>query len=197
MSDDELFRQAFSGVKPLKKSDRVSLKKSSSMTPQQRESRRANAASSAPADPVAAVPVVSDDYVERVAPGDIVSFKRPGIQDAVFKKLRLGKYTPEGRLDLHRKTVERARREVFQFIADGMRYDMRCLLVVHGKGEGNLKEQAILKSHVAKWLKEIPEVMAYHSAGQRHGGTGAVYVMLRKSERAKELTRERLGRPQS
>ena len=196
MNDDELFRQQFADVKPLKKTDKVALRKTSALSEQQRETARARATDeTVNEEPFADVTTVSDDYVEQVGAKDILSFKRPGIQDGVFKKLRLGKYPLEARLDLHRKKVAQARREVFQFVADAMSYDSRCLLIVHGKGDRNPQEQGILKSHVAKWLKEIPDVMAYHSAQIRHGGAGAVYVMLRKSERAKEQTREKIGRP--
>jgi hypothetical protein len=39
----------------------------------------------------------------------------------------------------------------------------------------------------------FPEVMAFHSAQRFHGGTGAVYVLLRKSAKQKEQTLEKLG----
>jgi len=196
VEEDDFFRKQFADVKPLKKTGRVQLEKSPRVPEKSAEQARKNATISVAGDPepVRAQNVVSDDYVERVNPYDPVSFKRPGIQDAVFKKMRLGKYPLEGRLDLHRKKVAEAKKEVYQLIADGMSYDMRCLLIVHGKGDRKTEEQATLKSYVAKWLKEIPDVMAYHSAAPRHGGVGAVYVMLRKSEKAKEATREQLGR---
>jgi len=39
----------------------------------------------------------------------------------------------------------------------------------------------------------MPEVLAFHSAQKRDGGTGAVYVMLKKSDDAKQDNRERYG----
>lgn len=200
MDDEELFRQQFADVKPLKKTGRVQLEKHQQFDGRQTECARENALGNkpdqghSPEAPGHGFNAVSDDYVERLSPHDPVSFKRSGIQDAVFKKLRLGKYPIEGRLDLHQKKVAHAKKEVYQLIAEGMKYDMRCLLIVHGKGDRKPDEQATLKSYVAKWLQEIPEVMAYHSAIRQHGGVGAVYVMLRKSEKAKEVTREKLGR---
>jgi DNA-nicking Smr family endonuclease len=195
-SDEELFRQQFADVKPLKKNDKAVLSKSSSQDEDRLQKLRDNAVNDGAAtsgELSAPSEEVSDDYVERVNPHDVLSFKRPGIQDLVFRKFRLGKYPIEGRLDLHRKKVVQAKNEVRQFIQEGMQYDMRTLLIVHGKGERNLKEQATLKSYVAKWLKEDPRVMAFHSAAAHHGGVGAVYVMLRKSEKAKQETREKLG----
>jgi len=68
--------------------------------------------------------------------------------------------------------------------------DIRCLLILHGKGERSTP-RALLKSHVSAWLPQLPSVMAMHSAERRHGGSGALYVLLRKSERKKAENRER------
>jgi DNA-nicking Smr family endonuclease len=108
----------------------------------------------------------------------------------VFRKLRLGQYPIEARLDLHRMTVEEARREVFAFINDCVRYGLRSVIILHGKGERNPDGIAQLKSYLAKWLPELDSVLAFHSAQKHHGGTGAVYVMVRKSERDKQHNRE-------
>lgn len=190
--DDELFQQQFSGVQPLKKSDRAVLKKAPIDTVDKSYVRQAAVANATDAE-TADYATVSDDYVEMFKPLDILSFKRAGIQDGVFRKFRLGKYRIDGRLDLHRKTVVEARAEVFGFVAEAMSYDLRCLIVLHGKGERNIEQPAKLKSYVAKWLKEIPDVMAYHSAQKQHGGSGALYILLRKSERLKEKNREEHG----
>lgn len=192
--DDELFRQQLSGVVPLKKSDRGLIKKPQSNADQKSYLREAAVTNRTTDEQAQDFTTVSDDYVEMVRPLDILSFKRPGIQDGVFRKFRLGKYTIEGRLDLHRKTVVQARAEVLSFIIEAMAYDMRTVMILHGKGERNVEQPAKLKSYVAKWLKEIPDVMAYHSAQKQHGGTGAIYVLLKKSERLKEKNREEHGR---
>lgn len=199
MSDDEeLFRQEFSDVKPLKKSNRVRNNKPL-VDPRSKAVARRAAVTEESGAADQGVPdhqVVSDDYLEMVKPTDMLSFKKPGVQDGVFRKLRLGKYEIEGRLDLHRKTVEEARREVHSFLSEAMSYDARTVLILHGKGERNPERQAVIKSHVRKWLLEHPDVLAFHSAKQKHGGVGALYVLLRKSEAAKEKTRESLHRPE-
>lgn len=190
--DDNLFQQQLDGVQPLKKSDRALLKKTPVSAVDKSYSREAAVTNKTLADDLPFT-TVSDDYVEMVKPLDVLSFKRSGIQDGVFRKLRLGKYRIDGRLDLHRKTVLEARSEVAGFIAEAMQYDFRTLIILHGKGERNIEQPAKLKSYVAKWLKEIPEVMAYHSAQKQHGGTGALYVLLKKSEKLKEQNREQHG----
>jgi len=132
-------------------------------------------------------------FVEPVRPEAIISFKRDGIQNGVFRRLQRGAYEIEAMLDLHGLTVEQARHEVYVFIHDCLRYDVRSALISHGKGRRNKDQIPLLKSFLARWLPLFPEVMAFHSAQKWHGGAGAVYVLLRKSEKAKAETRERLG----
>jgi DNA-nicking Smr family endonuclease len=47
-----------------------------------------------------------------------------------------------------------------------------------------------LKSHIAVWLPQINAVLAFHSAQRHHGGTGAVYILLKKGSKAKQHNRE-------
>ncbi|RMJ02175.1 putative DNA endonuclease SmrA [Marinobacter litoralis] len=133
------------------------------------------------------------DVVEPLTAHDVLSWQRPGVQHGVFKKLRLGQYPIEARLDLHRMTVEEARKEVFQFINDCVNYGLRSVIILHGKGERNPDGVAQLKSYLAKWLPELEPVLAFHSAQKRHGGTGAAYVMVRKSDHEKQQNREMHG----
>lgn len=132
-------------------------------------------------------------FVEPVRPEEVISFKRDGIQNGVFRRLQKGAYEIDAMLDLHGLTVEQARHELYQFIGDCVRYDVRSALISHGKGRRNKDQIPLLKSFLARWLPMFPEVMAYHSAQKWHGGAGAVYILLRKSEKAKAVTRERLG----
>jgi DNA-nicking Smr family endonuclease len=94
-------------------------------------------------------------------------------------------------------TVDEARREIFAFLSDCHRYELRTVLILHGKGERNPERIALLKSHLAVWLPQIEFVLAAHSAQAVHGGTGAVYVLLKKGERSKQANRERHGLKQN
>lgn len=134
------------------------------------------------------------DFVELLDPYYPLEFKRPGVQHGVFRRLKQGKYAMDARLDLHRMIVEKARDEVFSFIRDAVKYDLRNVMIVTGRGNHSQSSEAILKSYVNKWLPEFEEVQAYCSAQPQHGGTGAVYVMLRKSERQREQNRIEFSR---
>ena len=116
------------------------------------------------------------------------------MQHGVFKKLKQGRYPSEARLDLHRLVVEKAREEVFSFIKESVKYDLRSLIIIHGKGNHTNSGSALLKSYVNKWLPEMDEVQAFCSAQPQHGGMGAVYVLLGKSESKKQQNRDKISR---
>lgn len=134
------------------------------------------------------------DHVDILDPYYPLEFKRPGVQHGVFRRLKQGKYPMDARLDLHRLTAEQARDEVFGFIREAVAYDLRNVMIVSGRGNHSNSPEAILKSYVNKWLPEFDEVQAFCSAVPSHGGTGAVYIMLKKSEKKKQENRDRFNR---
>lgn len=187
MTDDAFGDLFGDDVKPLKTQERIDVRSSKDVDVD-KEKRRlaAQELTETKEDPLSAP-------VELVDPFDILSFQRPGVQHGVFKNLRLGKYSVDARLDLHRLTVEEARRGIFQFIQDCLACDVRCALITHGKGVGR-ETPALLKSCVAHWLPQFDDVLAFHTAQKQHGGYGATYVLLRKSDKKKLEARERHAR---
>ncbi|WP_268840588.1 DNA endonuclease SmrA [Photobacterium iliopiscarium] len=133
---------------------------------------------------------LSIDNANMIKPDDMIEFKRDGVQLAVFKKMRQGKYAIHARLDLHKKTLAQARDEVLAFLKQSQRLDIRTVMIIHGKGERS-NPQALMKSFVATWLEQISDVLCFHSAQRQHGGTGALYVMIKKSAEKKQQTRDR------
>ncbi len=180
--DDDFrsFRAAIGDVKPIKRSRQVTLL-SNGLSDVSRLARRQAAVE----DIGLKRNDLSGDFAEPVDPNAILNFQRPGVQHGVYRNLRLGKYIIDARLDLHRHTVEQARDALFRFVRDCLAHDIRCALVTHGKGEGRA-QPALLKSCVAHWLPQMPEVLAFHSAQKQHGASGATYVLLRKSERKRQ-----------
>ena len=155
-------------------------------------------------------------------PYERFEWKKDGVQPAVFQKLKSGGYPVEARLDLHRRTVEEARDAVYRFLAVCRGRGWRCVAVLHGRGvrspqpgsarglplarrhpqPGSARglplarenpTPARIKSYVAHWMQQAPEVIACSSAPPRQGGTGAVFVLLRKSATRREENRERHG----
>lgn len=65
------------------------------------------------------------------------------------------------------------------------------MLIVHGKGRDDNAHANIIRSYLARWLVELPEVQAFCAALPHHGRRGACYVALRKSAEAKQENWER------
>ena len=187
MSEKDLFLEEMSGVKPLQREPRERLIKPSVMGDAE---RRREAATQPLKDKIN--PLL-DEGVDPLDAWYVLDFKRPGIQHGVYKKLRMGRYDIEARLDLHRMTVKQARDEVKQFIDEASKLGLRTLLILHGKGQRKVEKEntAVLKGYVNHWLQQLEMVQAFHSAQPVHGGTGAVYVLLRKNSDKKRENRER------
>jgi DNA-nicking Smr family endonuclease len=113
-----------------------------------------------------------------VASGEELVFQRPGIQDAVVRKLRRGCYRVQAEIDLHGLTVPEAKQELRTFVADAVERQLRCVRIIHGKGLRSGHRGPVLKGAVGVVLRRMGVVLAYVSARQVDGGTGAVYVLL-------------------
>lgn len=189
-SDDDqgLFRSMLGDVAPIKSGQKVYRRHKVPDTPGIRN--RKTAAQAAPSEQQDGLSSI--EYIAPLSPHEVLSYKKEGVQHGVFKKLRLGQYPLEATIDLHRLNFEQARREVARFVADCNRYEVRTVLITHGKGE-HRRPPAMLKSCVNHWLRQVDEVLAFHSAQPRHGGTGSTYVLFRKSAARKAANRERYG----
>ncbi len=124
---------------------------------------------------------LSDEYrLETVAAGDALFFSRPGLKRSVVKKLRRGQLPIDAALDLHGMVVTEAREALQAFIDECQTSSTRCARIVHGKGHGSSSHYPVLKNRVNGWLREIDAVLAFCSAQPKDGGTGALYVLLKK-----------------
>ncbi|WP_079214180.1 Smr/MutS family protein [Ventosimonas gracilis] len=124
-------------------------------------------------------PALSDQFVVDVEAEERLYFASNGVQKSQMQRLVRGQLAFSGSLDLHGLTVERSREQLVGFIAEAQQLAVRCVRVVHGKASGALGKQALLKSRVNSWLRQHPEVLGFASCVPRHGGSGAVYVLLR------------------
>ena len=187
MSDDEFFQAEMLGVTPLKRDARERLLR------KENEGDGKARRLAAEGEPEGLLNSLVDEGIEPLDAWYVLAFKRPGIQHGVYKKLRQGRYDIDARLDLHRLSVKQARIDVHSFIQEAMQYGLRTVLILHGKGQCKTEQEktAVLKGYVNRWLQDLEEVQAFHSAQPVHGGTGAVYVLLRKNLQKKRENRER------
>ncbi len=125
--------------------------------------------------------MLSDDYdPAEIETGEELLYNRPGLQHGVLRKLRRGQTRIERELDLHGMTVSEARPALTQFLAACQSDLVRCVRIVHGKGHRSPHKLPVLKGKLSVWLRQRDAVLAYCSAPRSDGGTGALYVLLKR-----------------
>lgn len=174
-----LFRSEMGGVTPLKSDNRVDNKvrlKKKAKTPQTQSNE------------TLINTVIDDGFVENMSDGlsdilpecpEVLDFSRSGLQHNILKKLRQGKNPIEHSLDLHGLTVQQARAELITFLNECELTNIRHAIIVHGKGFGS-NGKPVIKPMINRWLPQVENVLAFHSAQPKDGGSGAVYVLLKK-----------------
>lgn len=115
-----------------------------------------------------------------VGSGDALCFHRNGVGGRTFRRLSRGKFSIQDEIDLHGMTVAEAREALQQFVESSLARGLTCVRVVHGKGRGSGHGGPVLKRKVDAWLRQWEPVLAYVSARQHDGGTGAAYVLLKR-----------------
>ncbi len=107
-----------------------------------------------------------------------LSYRIATLQHRVIEDLKAGNLRWFEAVDLHGCTIEEARSAVLQIIQMAKDNNENVLKIVHGKGP-----EAILKTHVNSWLRQHRDVLAFVSAPEKQGGTGAVLVLLKRAEK--------------
>ena len=88
-----------------------------------------------------------------------------------------GNRTIDARIDLHGKLQKQAYQDLNSFMQNAIASNKRMLLIVTGKGTG------ILQNAVPQWLQQFSHDVLYHTqAAPKDGGSGALYVFLRKKQ---------------
>ena len=124
---------------------------------------------------------ISDEFdVESLLETDeALSFRRRDVGPEVVRKLRRGVWALQGQLDLHGLRRDEARERLADFLREAARAGLRCVRVIHGKGNGSPGREPVLKAKVRSWLVQRAEVLAFTQARASDGGHGAVIVLLR------------------
>lgn len=124
---------------------------------------------------------LSSEYTNPITAEEVISYKVSGLPQKQFKHMQSGQQGYSSRLDLHGKTVDGAADALRDFVQACFDNDVRNLLIIHGKG-GYLNDTSLIKSYVNHWLRQIDHVLGFHSAKPKDGGTGAVYVLLKRNK---------------
>ena len=149
-------------------------------TPPERPGRTPRAPGQTQNEPSNPRGLAESEWTSDVGPGDVLSFARGGVRRREMERLRRGRVRIEADLDLHGRVVSAAAAALDSFLEDSRRRGRRCVRIVHGKGFGSRDGLPVMKAHVDRWLRSRSEVLAFCSAIPPDGGTGALYVLLRR-----------------
>lgn len=119
---------------------------------------------------------------ERIAPvsaHESLFYQQPSIRKQDIIKLKKGFFPIEITEDLHGKTESIAENSIHSFIQEAIEHQCKYGLIIHGKGYNSNSEQPILKNLVNQLLTGHSNILAFCSAQQKDGGTGAVYILFK------------------
>jgi DNA-nicking Smr family endonuclease len=113
------------------------------------------------------------------------------IERRLKRELARGRAAIDAALDLHGLTQAEAHHALRGFLRHSQARGARLVIIVTGKG-GALdevgqwpNERGVLKRLTPQWLRE-PDlrsvVLGFEEAGRAHGGSGALYVRLRRCQ---------------
>lgn len=172
-SENNLFRSAVTDVTPLQYNKITYNTPKPSVIPLKRQED----------DDQVLIDMLSDEYepIDSQA-DDILSYCQAGIQRRVFSKLRRGHYPISDEIDLHGLNIAQAKIAFLRFIQGATPIKSSCVRIIHGKGKKSLNKGSVIKRKVSHWLQQHDRVLAYHSTQANAGGTGAVYVLLRRRQ---------------
>lgn len=172
-SDKALFRAAMQGVRRLKTADKVAPEKRPIKVHKGRQTQQQDSA----LDKLS----ISDHSSQDVGADDFIEFARNGVSARDKRDLRQGKYAAQAVLDLHGKTIDQARHQVFEFLSICLKRELRCVRIIHGKGYRSSDNSPLLKNRINAWLRQHPNVLAFSSCQPKDGGRGAVYILLSRT----------------
>jgi DNA-nicking Smr family endonuclease len=134
-------------------------------------------------DPIDPLQNQVDEALETLFQEDRMTFLASGLQKNVLKKLRKRHYGVDAEIDLHGLTSRDAQQQLLNFLHLCVEDGCRCVQLIHGKGYNSPQQQPVLKNDLNLWLRQHKDVLAFCSTPQKAGGAGALYVLLKLSDK--------------
>ena len=169
--DEGLWRAVTAGIAPLKRPAAAAPAAVAPEPPGKKPAKQAEAV----AKPAPAPPTPAD--LPPLEPG-----RAAGVDKRTAQRLRRGQLAIEARLDLHGQTQDEAHRRLVHFLAEAHESGLRNLLIITGKGRVG-EQGGVLRRMVPRWLAQPPNrarVIAVSEAQPKHGGAGALYVLVKR-----------------
>ncbi|OQY43063.1 MAG: hypothetical protein B6240_13355 [Desulfobacteraceae bacterium 4572_87] len=180
--DERLFSEAMTGVSPISRGNRTIMKApdKDSLRPPHAPRNEALEVLAHLSDLISGSAEMditfSDEYVEGCV---------KGFDPRLMQQLKDGLFPIEDYVDLHRLTQETAEARIRDFLLSSQGRGLRCVLIVHGKGLNSENHIPVLKKRIPLWLSRGPvrkTILAFSTAKHYDGGTGAIYVLLKRSK---------------
>lgn len=181
-NEDDVFSQAMQGVKPLQgKGREIAPAKTKQNVVHTETDNSLEILNSLVNGNIEFDIEYSDEYIQ----GSV-----QGINSKTFRKLKSGNLSIQAHLDLHGLNVLQARIKLLNFMREQYINSNKCLLLIPGRGRNSPLGTSVLRNEVQTWLTREPLkriVLAFCSAQPRHGGTGALYVLLRNYKKSGKI----------
>lgn len=115
-----------------------------------------------------------------IAGEEPLSYRRDEVPEKMLKQLKRGQYSIQDELDLHALRAIDAERLLKRFLIEARQAGHLCVRIIHGKGPRGIGEGSVLKGLVDLMLRQRSDVLAFASAPEAAGGTGATLVLMAK-----------------
>jgi DNA-nicking Smr family endonuclease len=114
---------------------------------------------------------------------------KDGLDSSWERKLARAAIAPDFTLDLHGHTLDQAHRRLDAGLAQAKAMGARLVLLITGKARpvdaaDRGHRRGAIRAKVLDWLAAGPhaaDIAAIRGAHRRHGGDGALYVVLRRT----------------
>ncbi|MCF8709580.1 Smr/MutS family protein [Rhizorhapis sp. SPR117] len=125
-------------------------------------------------------------------PRSVVRTRRPAdILDGSWERqIKRGLLQPEITIDLHGHSLSQAHQRFDRALANALAHGVRVMLVITGKPRdgGTRRDRAdrgVIRAEIGHWISNSQQfgmIASVRNAHPRHGGSGAIYVILRRNK---------------
>ncbi|PIQ36356.1 MAG: SMR domain protein [Lysobacterales bacterium CG17_big_fil_post_rev_8_21_14_2_50_64_11] len=173
-ADVDLFRSAIGAVRPLPETPPAPRQRPPKPVPRMHLRDEADAIAASHA---------TDPAIAQMLAEGALAWRRAHVSERVLARLKRGDYAVQDEVDLHGLNEASARKLLQAFLANARRERWQCLRIIHGKGLSSEHGASVLRPVVAHRLSQCGDVLAFASAPQNQGGSGATLVLLQGRQR--------------